>query len=230
MAGLTRPKEYQIDTTVTGIDDSITALNQKQTGNNTKDIGFVFERGDLTNVGMIWNEINQLFRLIYTTDSGGEQHNNVGVTNNAPLLTGTHFVSTGKFAVDGDARAGVYLMRNETTNATPTELFLDGVSQQLIISNNSVWTYEILLSAKRTDAGFDAASFKITGAVSKDVAASTVTLVGTPSNTVTGRTDSTWRPIIGVNSSTGALTINVVGSIGKTVRWVARVVTLEVSF
>ena len=227
---LTRVREYQVDTSIMGVDDAITTLNESQTGANSTDIGFVMDRGTSGNVAFIWNELNNLFRLIYTTDSGKEQNSNVTNVGNAPLMTGTQYISEGNFTMEGDAKAGVYIQRNETVDNILTPLFINGVNANLVVAPNSVWTYEIMLSAKRIDAGGDAASFKITGAIGRDASLSSVYLVGTPSKTIVGRTDTGWDAQVQADTSTGALVVKVHGSSGKTVRWVAKIMTLEVAF
>lgn len=227
---LTQVKEYQVDTSVVGVDDAVTTLNELHTGPNTSDIGFVMNRGTSGNVAFVWNELNNLFRLMYTPDSGKEQ--NVSITNsgNAPLMTGTQFISSGNFTMEGDARAGVYVQRNTTAGSAVTPLYLNGVDQNLVVSQNSVWTYEILLTSKRIDAGTDAASFKIVGSIGRNTTLSSVFMVGTPSITVIGRTDASWDAIVIADATTGALVVKVNGAVGKTIRWVAKIMTLEVAF
>ena len=227
---LTRVREYQVDTTVVGLDDPIITLNEKQSGPNLTDIGMVMNRGADDNVGIIWNENNQVIRFIQTPDSGLKLAGSVAISGNAPILTGTQFISTGNFEVEGDARAGVYMQRNETTGLAITRLYTNGVDKDLVVGQHSVWTYEILLSAKRIDGGFDAASFKLTGAVARNIELSSVAIVGSPSVTVIGRTDADWDAAIDVDPTVGALVIKVHGSLGKTVRWVAKITTLEVAF
>jgi len=227
---LTRVHEHQVDTSKMGIDDAITTLNELETGVNTADIGFVMNRGVSGNVGIIWNEENKVFRFIQTAQNGLEQITTVNIGDNAPVLTGVQFVSTGNFNREGDARAGVYMQRNETTGLALTQLYSDGDTTDLVITPNSVWTYEILLTAKRVDTGSDAASFKIIGAVGRNDTLDSVFLVGTPSSTVIGRTDSVWDAEVNVDTTTGALAIKVHGSLGKTIRWVAKIMTLEVAF
>ncbi len=227
---LTRVKEHQVDTQTVGLDDAIITLNELQTGVSNTDIGFVMNRGTLGNVGFIWNEENKMFRFVQTPDSGFEQQPDVNVLNNAPVLTGVQIVSTGNFTVEGDARAGTYMQRNETTGLALTQLYSNGADQNLVITPNSVWTYEILLTAKRIDTGADAASFKIIGSVGRNDTLDSVFMVGTPSTTVIGRTDPLWDAVVGVDTVTGALAIKVHGSLGKTIRWVAKIMTLEVAF
>jgi len=177
---LTRVREYQVNTEKVEIEDPIITLNELQTGPNNTDIGFVMNRGTSGNVGFIWEEATKQFRFVQTAQDGGEQVPAVSVIGNAPVLSGTQFVSTGNFTVEGDARAGVYMQRNETTGLALTQLYSDGTAENLVISPNSVWTYEILLSAKRIDAGADAASFKIVGAVGRNDTLGSIFLVGNP--------------------------------------------------
>ena len=227
---LTRVQNYQVTTDIDTIDDPIITINAKQQGDNTADIGFVMNRGIEDNVAMLWNEQSNMFKFLFTTDSGKNKNPHVVHSGNAPVLTGNQFVSTGNFAVEGDAQAGVYMQRNETTGLAVTQLYSNGVDQNLVVGENSVWTYEILLAAKRIDDGFDAASFKIVGAIARNIELNSVALIGTPSITVIGKTDEGWGAAVEADTETGSLVIKVHGSLGKTVRWVAKIMTLEVAF
>jgi hypothetical protein len=193
-------------------------------------MGLVMERGTSNNVGMIWNEVNNLFRLIYTTTSEYTQNTNVDIINNAPIMTGVQYISTGNFSMDGDARAGVYIQRSTTIGDTITRLYSGINEENLVITQNSVWSYEISLTAKRIDLFGDAASYKIVGAIARDDLLDTVYLVGTPSVTIIGYTDEAWNFTVEADTNTGALAIQVQGSAGKTVRWLAKINTLEVAF
>lgn len=167
-----------------------------------------------------------------TTLGGIKVGNNLTILPDGTLsAVGSASIDYGNFSVPNDARTNVYVMRNTTVGTANTELFLDGSSQRLIVSPNSVWTYVITVAAKRIDTNTDAAAFKIVGAVARNTPASSIFMVGNNvSNTVIGRTDETWDTWTDVNVSYGALTVNVKGSLGKTIRWVARVETTEVNF
>lgn len=58
-----------------------------------------------------------------------------GAYANASLYGQTAHAS-GKFAAIGDAQHGRYVLRNETTNATQTEIFLDGSSEVLVLPDD----------------------------------------------------------------------------------------------
>ena len=59
-----------VESTNTLINDSLVVLNNGTTGNNSKDVGHIIERGDLTNVGMIWDESEDQFAFVNTTEDG----------------------------------------------------------------------------------------------------------------------------------------------------------------
>jgi len=67
---LTRPKAAQINFDVTTISDPLLRFNSGQTGSNDKDSGFIIERGDDTNVGLVWDESADEFAVISTTETG----------------------------------------------------------------------------------------------------------------------------------------------------------------
>jgi hypothetical protein len=226
---LTRVRENQINTVKFGFADPLLPINDLQSGTNTSDIGLILNRGNAANIGIYWDEANKVFRVAFT-NTNADSTDTVNVLGNAPILTGNQTISTGNFQVHNDAKAGIYIMRNTTSGTANTQLYLDGAMTQLIVSDNSVWTYEVLVTAKRTDEGGHGAAFKIVGAVGKDATSSSIFMIGTPSITTIGRTNEIWTASTGVDASTGALTVNVSGSLGNTVAWVAKIVTTEVVY
>jgi hypothetical protein len=154
----------------------------------------------------------------------------VGNGSNARVF-GMKAYANGEFASAGDAQMGIYVLRNETTDNTATELFLDGTggTQRLIVINNSVYTFDILVAARRTDATGGGAGYRFVGVIRKDTTPGSTTFVGTPSKTVIGETDGPWDANVVADTINGSLRINVTGQNGKTIRWVATVRTTEVT-
>lgn len=144
---------------------------------------------------------------------------------------GSFVTSGGEFATAGDAQAGTYILRNITTDATTTELFLDGVTatQRLIFANNSVVTFDILITARRTDATGGGAGYRFVGVIRKDTTAGSNTFVGSVSKTVIGETLATWDANCLASTINGNLEVTVNGVAGSTIRWVAVVRTTEVT-
>lgn len=144
-------------------------------------------------------------------------------------IFGQKAYANGSFATAGDAQHGVYVARNITTNNTLTELFLDGSATQLVLPDNSVFTFDILVAARRTDATGGGAAYRFVGAARKDATAGSVTFIGTPSKTVVGETNGAWDSAVSVDTGTGAFRVRVTGENAKTIRWVATIQTTEVT-
>jgi len=151
-----------------------------------------------------------------------------GAGTNARIF-GQKAYANGSFATAGDAQHGVYVARNITTTNASTELFLDGSATQLVMPNNSVFTFDILVAARRTDATGGGAAYRFVGVAKKDATAGSVTFVGTPSKTVVGETNAAWDAAVSVDTTTGAFRVTVTGENAKTIRWVATIQTTEVT-
>lgn len=146
-------------------------------------------------------------------------------------IWGQKAYANGKFATAGDAQSGLYVLRNLTTDGVATELFLDGVAatQRIVLPNNSAFTFEILITARRTDAVGGAAGYKFEGVISKDASAASTAFIGNPVKSVLGETNSQWNVDITVDTTNGSLKVSVTGQAAKTIRWVAVVKTSEVT-
>ena len=86
--------------------------------------------------------------------------------------------ANGSFATAGDAQQSIFVLRNSTTNATQTELFLDGSSARMVLPNNSLWTFSIFIGGRRTDATGGGAGYKVEGVIRRDGTAASTTLTG----------------------------------------------------
>lgn len=124
--------------------------------------------------------------------------------------------------------SGQYILYRTTTNATLTELFLDGISQRLVLNNLTSWFFEIKLIARRTDSLNETASYAIHGTIDRQSGAATVALVGDPF--IQGSEDSLpWDITVDADTTNGSLRLRVTGESGKTIKWVAFVRTVEVT-
>lgn len=137
--------------------------------------------------------------------------------------------ASGNFANPGDAQHGVYVFRATTTSATPVQLFLDGGGTPFVVPTNSVVTFSVLITARRTDTTGGAAGYKFEGVVYRDSTLASVSLVDHVSKSVLGETDLPWDANLSINTISGSLTITGTGEAGKTIRWVAVMQTAEVT-
>lgn len=143
------------------------------------------------------------------------------LNNRLPLSGGT---ITGSIVVTGTLSGSSYteeLVGSQTTDNTQTELFVDGTggSEQVVIADNTTATFEILLTARRTDSS-ENDSWQFIGQVHKDATVGTVAIDFVQANHI-GSTS--WAAEIGEDTATGALKVMVTGENAKTIKWSARV-------
>lgn len=139
--------------------------------------------------------------------------------------------ASGRFTTSGDAQAGRYLLRSNTINAFPTELFIDGTAGtvRLILPDDSTWTYKITVTGHRTDVQNGHAGYTVQGVIFRGSGAATTALQGTPNKTVLSESNPVWDINISADSVNGSLKITVTGESGKTIRWLALAETVEVT-
>jgi hypothetical protein len=124
----------------------------------------------------------------------------------------------------GLAQTSTFVLRNTTTDANPTALYLDGVGQTIWMTTTSALAFDALVVGQ-SDAG-QAAAYRITGLI-KSVGG-TVSFVGTPAVTVLGEDVPAWDA--SVATAPQVLLVNVTGAAATTIRWVATVHTSQVAW
>lgn len=140
---------------------------------------------------------------------------------------GQHTISGGRFSVTGDAQASDFVVRRQTTNATPAEMFLDGSSLRLTIAPDTTWAFEIMLVARRTDADNESAAYQFFGCIDNN--GGTTALVGAVQTFTPIEDTVAWAAAVTADNTNDALVITVTGEAAKTINWVARVKTVEVT-
>lgn len=139
--------------------------------------------------------------------------------------------ASGKFATLGDAQVGNYIFRRQSTSGTGVVLTSDAASpstnNQLILPNNSSFAFTITIAGHRTDAA-DRAMYRFTGLLTRDASAGTTTLQNYTKETFY-ESDATWDVALTADTTNGGLTITCTGAAAKTISWVARAQTVEVT-
>lgn len=145
-----------------------------------------------------------------------------GGTNGKADHWGERSQSAGVFAAVGDALYSSILWRNSTSDDTQTELWTNGSTTRFTLDDDSTYVFDILVSARRTDADNESAAFRLTGCIDRN--AGTTAFVGSPSANVLAEDNAApnaWDVEIGADDTNDALTIKVTGAAGKSIRWVA---------
>lgn len=135
----------------------------------------------------------------------------------------------GRFATSGDAQTSELYARNITTNATQTELFLDGSTLRIVLPNDTTWMFEVFIVARRTDADNESAAYSIIGCIDRNTNAASTALVGTPTTTVIAEDNAAWNVEAVADTTNGSLSVRVTGEASKTIRWFSFIRLVEVT-
>jgi hypothetical protein len=141
--------------------------------------------------------------------------------------------SSGQFAAAGDAQASELIWRAATTDATPTELFLDGVSatQRAIIPNNTTWG-GVMTIVGRSSAGV-CAVWEVKFGIQNN--ANTVTLISAVTTAmIADGTGGSWGVVgnasVAADNVNKALAIAMTGFAATSIRFTAHAHFVEVGY
>ena len=146
-------------------------------------------------------------------------------------------ISGHKFSSSGDGQHGIFVLRVETTNATPAPLITGpdyygshtpDDENQIILPNNSAYAFHGTIVARQQAAdGTACAAWKVEGLIRREGSAGTTVLV----NSATTVLDNTpnWGMALSADTTNGGLAITVTGA-ATDIRWVATIHTSEVIY
>lgn len=169
----------------------------------------------------------------YSTISGGNSNTASGYQSTVPGgedAVASHYgemaFASGRFGSFGDAQASTYVLRNNTSTVTPTEIYLDGnsASQRLTVASGRTLVFDILVVGRR-DSNGNSAGYSFVGVIEN--VGGTTTALGVVKTVIT-EDDATWDVNVTADNTNDSLKITVTGPSG-TVRWVAVVHTAEVA-
>jgi hypothetical protein len=148
-------------------------------------------------------------------------------------IAGKYAYAGGRFSSTGDSQTGVFVLRSDTTGATPEALTTDnstaGTTNQIILPNNSAYAFHgTIVARQQASAGTACAAWKIEGLIRREGSAGTTVLV----NSATTVLDNTpaWGMAFSADTTNGGLKIEVTGAAATNIRWVATINTSEVTY
>jgi len=137
--------------------------------------------------------------------------------------------------VAGVSQSATLLLGRQTTDATATTLTSTtaaaSTTNQVILPNNSAYTFQGTVIAARTAAG-DTSSWKFEGAIKRGATAASTTLVAAVTPTVIAQDAgaSAWVVAVTADTTNGGIAVTVTGAAATTIRWVCKIGTTEVTF
>jgi len=136
--------------------------------------------------------------------------------------------SNQRYAAVGDTQGGLYVLRQQTNNATPIALTTDSggtpSSTQIILPSGSAYAFTGTIVAKQLSSS-NAAAWEVKGLIVNQGGTTTLTNSAT---TVISNTPS-WGMALSADDTNDALAITVTGAASTIIRWVANIQTSEVS-
>lgn len=166
----------------------------------------------------------------YASILGG--HANMVDQDDATVLGGAHadtdhygavVHANGYNAAAGDAQSTFVEAFSVTSDATPTELFLDGLllaSKRFTVASGAVYQFTVQIAGV-VHGGGNAAGYTVHGTIKNN--GGTTALVGTVTVAHTAEDDAAWDATVTADDANDALLITVTGAAATTVHWHATI-------
>jgi hypothetical protein len=138
-------------------------------------------------------------------------------------------------SLSGISQSGLLILGRQTTNATATVLASNtsvaGTTNQVILPNNSAYTFQGTCIANVT-AGGTTSGWKFEGVIKRGANAASTALVAAVTPLVIAQDAGavTWVLAITADTTNGGIAVTVTGAAATTIRWVAKIETTEVTF
>lgn len=140
---------------------------------------------------------------------------------------GQNAYGSGRFSENGDAQTSVFVVRNTTTNTTPTVLYLDGTaaSEKMTLNDGDYWVFRALVVGGDDNHSIWG-SYVVTGFIQRTGGIITIQGVTT---TVISEVNPSYDATANIGLPWG-LSIVVTGDASNTMRWVARVEVTQLNY
>ena len=205
---------------------------------NTASVWYSFVGGGQENTASTWYATvaggkNNTASAYSSTIAGGYQNNASGrystVAGGYYAIAdkyGQNAYASGMFSGLGDAQTSVFVVRNETSNVSATNLYSDGTSAsyQMTLNDQDRWTFRALVVGSSND-GSNYGSYIVTGYIYRNGVTTTITGVTT---TTVAESSSSYNATAVANGN--ALAIQVTGDGTNVMRWVARVEVVQLNW
>lgn len=148
-------------------------------------------------------------------------------------ITGAHSFASGLLANPGDSQRREFILRSDTTNATPEAVTTNNsaasTTNQIVLPNASLFAFQGHLVVRENATG-DSKAIEFKGAIKRGANAASTAILGSVTQADLGADAgaSTWTAAFTADTTNGALSITVTGEASHSLKWVARVTTTEI--
>ena len=130
-------------------------------------------------------------------------------------------ISNGYFSVAGDAQNAIFLLRGSSTDASETELFLDGTNARFVLEDNTSYFFSCHFIGRAQNG--DTVIMHVNGGAKRGNSANSVALLGTPHTHIIQDEIGVGDVQFSVSPSNGSLKFHATGKAGTNVRWLGKV-------
>lgn len=142
-------------------------------------------------------------------------------------IFGQFSFATGKTSAVGDTQTSLILVKGQTTNATPTEIY---PSNRVALPNNTTWQFTVDVCARRAGVTGGSGAWRFSGCISRDANLATTAIIGTVQKEELAKTDAAWDFDVEADAASfGSLKLTATGEAAKTITWAARVQLVEIT-
>lgn len=146
-------------------------------------------------------------------------------------IQGADAWASGAFATVGSAQTRTFVLRSDTTNATPEAMTTNnssaGTANQIILPNSSAFTVTGTITAR--ESGGNARSWKVEAFLVRGANAASTTLVAGGTPAIIGTSGGFTGTIsITADTTNGGMAVTVTGVAATNIKWVASLDTSEV--
>ncbi|TFG98495.1 hypothetical protein E4H12_05935 [Candidatus Thorarchaeota archaeon] len=155
-------------------------------------------------------------------------------TPTSPVATGTNAIGLGDEAIAtlrgelafangsitaaGDAQSRMFVLHGSTADAVATELFLDGVSERMVLEANSTWLFNIRVVAREDADPADRLGAKYEGVIDRDGSGNTA-FADLIAGTIFAQDNLAWSVAVAADDTNEALTVTVTGAAATIIYW-----------
>ena len=132
--------------------------------------------------------------------------------------------ASGEFATQSDAHTSMYVLRNQTTDGTETEVFSDGTAGDISIPTSC--TVVVVATAVGRQTNADAGGAYQSKAIFNNEAG-VVAIIGTVVNTLIAEDIAGWGMTLTADDTNDGVNVLVTGAASDNVNWVVRVEVTE---
>jgi len=138
--------------------------------------------------------------------------------------------SNGFSGVQGSSQFGLLTLKRTTTNATPLVMNVfdgtPGVTNQVILPNNSAFTFTgTIVARQQASGGTQSAAWRVEGLIRREANAASTTLVASTVTVISNVPG--WTLALSADTTNGGLAVTATGAAATNIRWVASLQTSE---